>query len=128
MADDIPSFPLFNSLYTECAKNPNKYGFTEKMRILISTLPEDKIRIAENIYYIIHHYYALETYGKYNNWKKTLDAITPKLSNRIKNTYIYLIEYGGKTYKNGSGILYTSDDLLPPFLKLMISAYITHIL
>lgn len=124
----ITQFPLFTSLYAECSMNPGKYVFTNKIRMLISTLPEDKIKIAENIYYIIHHYYALETYGKYNDWGKTIQVIEPTLSTRIKNTYIYLTEYGGKTYKNGNGISYVSDNLLPPYLKMMLSAYILHIL
>ena len=125
---DIPSFPLFNSLYNECQQNPNKYVFNDKIRLLISTLPEENIRIAENIYYIIHHYYALETYNKCKDWGKTLELLSPKLSNKVKNTYIYLVEYGGKTYKNGISVMYASDDLLPAYLKLMISAYISHIL
>jgi len=119
---EIPNFPLFKKLYTECGSNPNKYKFTNHIRMKISTIHD--VKIIENIYYIIHHYHALETYSKYKDWNNVLKQIEPQVSSRVKKSLVYLTEYGGKSYNNGNGISYNPDDYLPPFLKLMIAAYI----
>lgn len=129
----IPQFPLFNQLYNECISNPNKYLLDNKIKMTISTLPKNRRDVIETIYYIIHHYHILEVYQNYssnsyqtiNNWNKTIQTVEPKISTRSKKTLIYLVEYGGKTFENGNGIIYSSDINIPEFLKQMISAYIT---
>jgi len=99
----------------------------------ISTLPSNKINITETIYYIIHHYYTLEIYQNlhtYNNnqnddmWKIAMSNVEPTISSRSKKSLIYLIEYGGKTFENGNGIIFLSDVNIPSLLKQMIAAYI----
>lgn len=135
----VPVFPLFNQLYEECLKNPDKYKFDNKIKMTISTLPNNKKNIVETIYYIIHHYYILDSYqNTYMNykssntmvseddiWKHTILSSEPTRSSRSRKTLIYLVEYGGKTFENGNGIIYSNDMNFPPFLKQMISAYIT---
>ena len=129
----FPVFPLFNQLYTECMNHPNKYILDNNIKMTISTLPDDKINVSKIIYYIIHHYYMLKIYQKMQlysvdqeeMWNQTILDIEPKISNRSRKSMVYLVEYGGKTFEHGNGIIYTSDVNIPPLLKQIIAAYLS---
>jgi len=112
------NFPLFEDIYMKCSRDPTKYKFTDITAMTISTMPPEKDKIINNIYYMIHHYYVLEQNAITNNWQQAVDNAAPIVKDKL-----CMIEYGGITFKGNNGIKFEISKL-PEALKIMIAAYI----
>ncbi len=117
-------FPIFDTLYNQCILNPDDYIINGDMRLTISTLNDEHIKV---ISLLILHFSVCDNINNGYNFEKAILINKPIQRSYKRNNLIIDLPYKGVTTENGKGILYDIDNY-PPLLEKIIAAYITNII